>query len=132
MKLELLEPDFSVCKVASFDGVDPAAPFVFTASTDAEKSLVCPTSLAPAAALAREDGWRAVRVGGTLDFALTGILARLSSALAAEGIALFAVSTFDTDYLLVKAENLGRALEALSGAGFGVEAARGAIGRQRK
>ena len=118
MKLGVLKESFSVCKVASYECVDLEAPFVFTGSTDAEKSLVCPTSRVPAATLDREDGWRAFRVEGQLDFSLVGILARISSVLAAEKIGIFAVSTFDTDYILVKAENLGRALAALDRAGY--------------
>lgn len=118
MEIEVLEPDFSVCKVAGYEGVDMGAPFTFTGATDAEKSLVCPTERVPAGTLAREDGWRGVRVAGQLDFALVGILARISSALAAEGIGLFAISTFDTDYVFVKAGNLPRALAALAAAGF--------------
>ena len=118
MKLRVLEGPFSVCKVAGYGGVDLAAPFVFAASTDEEKSLVCPTDRVPAATLAREDGWRAFRVEGPLDFSLVGILAEISAILAAEEIPLFAVSTFDTDYFLVKSENLDPALTALAGAGF--------------
>ncbi len=120
MKLEVLPHDFTVCKVADYRGIDLAAPFVFTGATDAEKSLVCPTPLVPAATLSREDGWRAFRVAGPLDFALVGILARISGALAAEGIGLFAVSTFDTDYILVKAPDLDRALAALRAAGYAI------------
>ena len=118
MKIEVLAPAFSVCKVQGYEGVDCTAPFTFTASTDAEKSLVCPTERAPAETLAREDGWRGMRIAGQLDFALVGILARISSALAEAGVGLFAVSTFDTDYVFVKAANLPRALAALAAAGF--------------
>ena len=118
MKLNVLKESFSVCKVASYEGVDLDAPFVFTGSTDMEKSLVCPTDRVPATTLAREDGWRAFRVEGQLDFSLVGILARISSVLAAEKIGIFAVSTFDTDYILVKAENLDRALVALARDGY--------------
>ena len=118
MKLEILEPEFTVCKVSGSEGVERDAPFTFWASTDAEKSLVCPTERVPAGTLLREDGWRGMRVAGQLDFALTGILARISSALAAAEIGLFAVSTFDTDYVFVKAGNLERALDALARAGF--------------
>ena len=118
MKLGVLKESFSVCKVASYEGVDLDAPFVFTGATDMEKSLVCPTDRVPDATLAREDGWRAFRIEGQLDFSLVGILARISSILAAEKIGIFAVSTFDTDYILVKAENLERALVALARAGY--------------
>ena len=119
MKLNVLKESFSVCKVASYEGVDLDAPFVFTGSTDMEKSLVCPTDRVPATTLAREDGWRAFRIEGQLEFSLVGILARISSILAAEKIGIFAISTFDTDYILVKAENLDRALVALAHAGYG-------------
>ena len=118
MKLYNLKESFSVCKVASYDGIDLDTPFVFTGATDREKSLVCPTDRVPATTLAREDGWRAFRIEGQLDFSLVGILARISSVLAAEKIGIFAVSTFDTDYLLVKAENLDRSIAALARAGY--------------
>ncbi len=61
-----------------------------------------------------EKGWRAFKVLGPLEFSLTGIMATLSSALAAEGISLFALSTYDTDYILVKEEDLEKAKVALS------------------
>lgn len=121
MKLEVLAAEFTVCKVAGYKGVDLEHPFTFAGSTDDEKSLVCPADRVPGETLAREDGWRGMRIVGHLDFALIGILARISSALASAGIGLFAVSTFDTDYVFVKAGNLDRALEALAGAGFEIE-----------
>jgi hypothetical protein len=68
--------------------------------------------------LARDDGWRMMRVQGVLDFSLVGILAKLSSVLAERRIGIFAVSTYNTDYILVKAENYERALAALAGAGY--------------
>ncbi len=108
-----------MCRLASLEGVDPAAgePF-FLARTDRELSLVCPTRAVPASVRAREDGWRAFRVAGTLDFSLVGILARLTGILADRGTGLFAVSTYDTDYILVKAADLQRALAALSEEGY--------------
>ena len=122
MKLEILPRTFSVCKVADYAGVDLGAPFVFTGATDGEKSLVCPEDCAPSDAIARSDGWRAFRVAGTLDFSLVGILAGilagLSKTLADAGVGIFAISTFDTDYVFVKAADLPRALAALAAAGF--------------
>lgn len=118
LRLQLLAPAFSVCKVATWSGVDFAAPFVFAAATDAELSLVCPTDRVPSGTLAREDGWRGLRVVGCLDFSLVGILARLTGVLADAQIPVFAVSTFDTDYLLLKADLLDRALAVLAAAGF--------------
>ena len=129
MNLEVLPGDFSVCKVAGYNGIDLAAPFVFTGATDFEKSLVCPTLLVPRVTLVREDGWRALRVRGPLDFSLVGILAALSTILANAGVGLFAVSTFDTDYLLVKADDLPRALDALRTAGHDVADPRSPLNR---
>ena len=120
MTLRVLDLPFTVCKVAGWEDVDLDAPFVFAAATDREKSLVCPTDRVPAATLAREDGWRAFAVEGPLDFSLVGILARIADALAVAGIPLFAVSTFDTDYVLVKASHLPRALSALTAAGWSI------------
>ena len=123
MKLEVLPQLFSVCKVADYGGIDFGAPFVFTGATDGEKSLVCPTARVPANTVARSDGWRAFRVVGTLDFSLVGILAALSKTLADAGIGIFAISTFDTDYILTKAEDFDRALAALRAAGHDVAGA---------
>ena len=116
--LEPLRGAFTVCKPGAADWQDK--PFHFLARTDGEVSLVCPTPDAPNACDAREDGWRALRVAGPLEFSLVGILSRLSNALAAAGVSVFAVSTYDTDYLFVKAEAYEKALEALRGAGCGI------------
>ena len=88
-----------------------------TVETDREISLVCETEDVPAGAVERVDGWKAFRVCGTLDFSLVGILSELSGILASNGIGLFAVSTYDTDYILVKEADLDRALAALAKAG---------------
>ena len=121
MKLEVLPQTFSVCKVADYGGIDLGAPFVFTGATDGEKSLVCPTAIVPASTIARSDDWRAIRVAGTLDFSLVGILATLSKTLADAGVGIFAIATFDTDYILTKAEDFYRALAALRAEGHDVE-----------
>ena len=118
MKLEVLAPVFSVCRVDRLPAGALESEFCFVGRTDRELSLVCPQDAAPADALAREDGWRAFRVAGVLDFSLTGVLAGLSAALADAGVGIFAVSTYDTDYILVKEENLPRALAALRAAGY--------------
>ena len=118
MVLEKLPFDLTVCRLPSAGGIDLPAGFCFAAVTDEEVSLVCRTEDTPAGTEAREDGWRAFRVRGVLDFSLTGILSRISGVLAAEKIGIFAVSTYNTDYILVKAENFGRAEEALKAAGY--------------
>ena len=120
MRIEVLEPEFTVCKVTDYSGVDLEGEFVFTGSTDRERSLVCPTTVVPVDTVSREDGWRAFRVVGQLDFSLVGVLASMTSALATEGIPVFAVSTFDTDYILVRSRDLYHAADALRGSGFEV------------
>ena len=118
MKLKTLPYDLTVCKLPSAAGIDLSADFFCLARTDEEISLVCETEQTPAGTAAREDGWRAFRIEGVLDFSLTGILSRLSAVLAENGIGIFAVSTYNTDYILVKAENLGKAMNVLREAGY--------------
>lgn len=118
MTLKILEEEFSVCKVADYEGIDLSAPYVFTGSTDEEKSLVCPTRLVPDNTVERDDGWRGFRIEGILDFSLIGILADISRILADGGIGIFAISTFNTDYILTKSENYERAIALLKDAGY--------------
>ena len=121
MELVVLTEEFSICKLMDYSKVDFSRPFVFTGSTDEEKSLVCPTGIVPSDTLERSDGWRAFRIGGVLDFSLVGILSRISAVLAENAIGLFAVSTFNTDYILTKKEDFGRALQLLSSSGFDIK-----------
>lgn len=123
MLLQVIEGKFSVCKVENLRAVNFHVPWLFVGKTDAEISVVCLTVDVPHATLAREDGWRALRVAEQMDFNLIGVMAGLSSTLAQAGISIFAVSTFDTDYLLVKAENLVAAIDALEAGGYAVERA---------
>lgn len=100
-----------------------ACPFVVLARTEGELSVVCPSSVVPDDVRAERD-WRAFQVAGPLDFGLTGLLAGLTTALASAGIAVFAISTFDTDLILVRAASLGAAVEALVASGYEVRDAR--------
>ena len=118
MKLKVLPYGLTVCKVPSVADIDTCAGFFFIGKTDEEISLVCRTEDAPSDTTDREDGWRGFRIAGILDFSLTGILAKISGVLAEKEIGIFAVSTYNTDYVLVKKENLTRAMEALSAAGY--------------
>ena len=111
--LETLPGVFSVCKVKDYSNIDLEAPFVFTGCTDQEKSLVCPMAMVPADTLAREDGWKGFRIAGPLDFSLVGILAEITRTLAEQGISVFAISTFNTDYVFVKESSFEKAIEAL-------------------
>ena len=121
MRLEVVEGEFTVSKVSGMHEVNLAAPWLFIGRTDAETSVVCLSAHAPVHCLAREDGWRAFRVAGQMDFGLTGVLAGLATVLAQSSVSIFALSTFDTDYILVKKENLSKALEALVLAGHEVD-----------
>jgi len=81
---------------------------------------VCKTEDVPANTLKRDDGWRAFRIQGVLDFSLIGILSKISGILADNEIGIFAVSTYNTDYILTKADNFDRALSVLEAAGYTV------------
>ncbi len=116
--LEPLGVKLSVCKVVDYSQIDICKPFCFTGSTDGEFSLVCPTELVPGNTTERDDGWRAFRIVGVLDFSLIAILAGISGLLAENSIGLFDVSTYNTDYILTKAENFERALDVLRNAGY--------------
>ena len=113
MILEVLQTRFSVCKISDYSGIDLMQPFCFTGATDEENSLVCPEAFVPENTTEREDGWRGFRISGQLDFSLIGILARVSEILASNGIGIFAISTYNTDYIFTKEENFQRALKAL-------------------
>ena len=121
MVLERLPYDLTVCKAAGIADLNLEAEFFFLGKTDEELSLVCRTEDAPAHTLEREDGWRGFRVQGTLDFSLTGILSQLSGILAEQGIGIFAVSTYNTDYLLFREAFMDTALDALKKAGYEIK-----------
>nr|WP_330363312.1 ACT domain-containing protein [Butyrivibrio sp. FCS006] len=92
----------------------------FIGKTDEELSLVCVTENTPSDTIERDDGWRGFRIQGTLDFSLVGILAKISGILADHKISIFAVSTYNTDYVLVKEENFDRALSILEVEGYSI------------
>ena len=118
MDLKVIDKDFTVCKVKDYASVDLAAEYVFIAKTDEEMSLVCETGRTTSDAIMREDGWRAFRIEGVLDFSLIGILAKISALLADAGIGIFVVSTFNTDYVLTKETCFEQALQVLETHGF--------------
>ncbi len=120
MELKRLPFDLTVCKVAGTEDIDLGRGFFFIGKTDEELSLVCRTEDVPAHTVEREDGWKAFRIEGILDFSLTGILARISGILAGHQIGIFAVSTYNTDYVLVKAGQFDDAMKALSEEGYTV------------
>lgn len=118
MKLQILEEKLTVCKLTNTDSISLNGGIVFIGVTDEEISLVCETEKTPSNTTEREDGWRGFRITGVLDFSLIGILSKISAVLAENKIGIFVVSTFNTDYILVKAEKLEDAKTALSQRGY--------------
>ena len=118
MQLQPLSYDLTVCQIRSAAEADLSAEFFCLFKTDAELSLVCLTLDTPAHTVKREDGWKAFRVSGAMDFSLVGVLSQLSAVLAEKNISLFAVSSYDTDYILVKKDRFHDALQALMEAGY--------------
>ena len=123
MKLSLLANLFVVCQLdahAQLPMETPQGEFWSVTRTREELSFVCSAEHAPAGAR-REGDWRCLKVEGPLDFSLVGIMAELAGRLAAAGVSVFVISTFDTDYLLVKEARLAEALNALRSAGHSVD-----------
>lgn len=121
IRLEVMDWELSICRLdrlpdASVLEKSPC----FLGLTDDEVSLVCETCSAPPDTVERDDGWRAFRVSGTLDLSLVGVLRGIADVLADIGVPVFVVSTYDTDYVLVREGSLDRALDALSATGYAV------------
>jgi hypothetical protein len=115
LTLKLLEETFAIHSLASDIDIPKAvfdAPIFFIAKTFEETSIVLPQSVNIISDEVEKD-WQALEVVGPLDFTLTGILSKISTILADEKISIFAISTFDTDYILVKSENVSLASAAL-------------------
>jgi len=121
MLLKILHEQFSVCKVTDFHEINREEPFIFIGSTDEEKSLVCLTEMVPQNTTEREDGWKAFRVKGVLDFSLIGVLAKISTVLASGDVGILAISTFNTDYILTRSKDFNKAIRLLQNAGFIIE-----------
>ena len=121
IKLQKIKGSFSVCKITNANEADFTREFVFITKTPDEISLVCESDCVPTTATAVEHGWKAFRVSGILDFGLIGILSKIAGILAKEKISIFAVSTYNTDYVLVKTENFDAGMEALIRNGYAVD-----------
>ena len=118
MTLQKLGGDFTVCKLENIDHVDFTRGYIFLSKTDDEISLVCETAHTPPHTIHSEPNWKGLKVAGILDFGMIGVIARISGILAEAGISIFVVSTFNTDYVFVKAENYDRCVEVLVCGGF--------------
>ena len=118
MKIKKIHQDFSVCQVKDYSQVKLESDYCFIGKTDEENSLVCMTSEVPPNVIRRDDGWKAFRIQGVLEFSLIGILSSIAAILADKNISIFAVSTYNTDYVLVKKESYQKGLEILEAAGY--------------
>lgn len=118
MEIKKINQDFSVCKVKDYSLVNLNAEYCFVGKTDEEKSLVCVTSDVPPNVIERDDGWKGFRIQGILDFSLIGILSKIADVLAKNSISIFAISTYNTDYVLIKKESYQRALDILEHSGY--------------
>lgn len=120
MELQKLPYDLTICKLESELDINLNNKFYFIGKTDEEISLVCATCDVPCNTLARDDGWKCLKIQGILDFSLIGILSEISTVLAENKIGIFAVSTFNTDYILVKAENFEKSIQVLTLKGYSI------------
>ena len=118
MEIKKIDHNFSVCQVEDYSLVNLNSEYSFIGKTDEEKSLVCIKDEVPANVIQQDDGWKAFRIQGVLNFSLIGILAKIAAALADNGISIFAVSTYNTDYVLMKKENYQKALDVLKALGY--------------
>ncbi|MBL8150788.1 MAG: ACT domain-containing protein [Blastocatellia bacterium] len=118
LKLLLLEESFAICRLALEAEFPQWARrgFFSVTKTEEELSVVCQQELVPEGT-SFEGNWKCLKVAGPLDFSLTGILASIAAPLAESKISIFAVSTFATDYILVKEEKLVKTIEVLEMAG---------------
>ena len=120
MEIKVIQYKFTVCKVKDYSLVNLDSDYSFIGKTDEERSLVCITSDVLSNVIERDDGWKAFPIQGVLDFSLIGILSKISNILAEHEIGIFAISTFNTDYILTKKENYQKALTVLEEAGYKV------------
>lgn len=118
MNLKKVPCELSICKLNSIAGIKLNLDFCFFAKTDDEISLVCKTEDVPFDVITRDDGWSGFYFDETLDFSIIGILSKISAVLAENNIGIFAVSTFNTDYILVKSENFDKAVSVLKSNGY--------------
>ena len=118
----ILPDRMSVCRlepVAALPDWIGTSAFYSITRTDEELTLVCPEALVPPGTQC-ESGWRCIRVQGALDFSEIGIMFSITRPLAKSGVSVFVISTFDTDYFLVKEKELPKAIDGLTAAGHRV------------
>jgi uncharacterized protein len=111
--------DYAVCRGAADAKIDPkllAAAFTSITRTAEELSIICPTNVAPPG-FRQEPGWQLLKIEGPFEFSEIGILASVAVPLAQAKLAVLVISTFDTDYLMVKRDDLAKVKAELQSAG---------------
>lgn len=121
MELKIIDLEFAVCKVKDLSQVNCSDKFCFIGKTDEELSLVCRVESVPENVTECDKGWKAFRIEGVLDFSLIGILSKISTILADNKVGIFAVSTYNTDYVLTKKENFDKAIKVLADNGYSIK-----------
>ncbi len=121
MKIKILKEEFVILKLENLDEVNIHDEYCFISKTDEELSLVCTSRFTPTKFLDMKKGYRAIRIDEKLDFNLVGIIAKLTSLLALNDISVFVISTFNTDYFLVKNAKLGRTIDILTANNYEIE-----------
>ena len=116
MELKIIDKEFAICKVEDFSQINLNDEFIFIGKTDNELSVVCEMESIPNNCTHTDRGWIGFRIQGEVDFSL--IISKLSAILAENKIGIFTVSTYDTDYILVKKEKIEEAKEALRDNGY--------------
>lgn len=120
MNLVTLPQELSVYQVADLKEIDFTQQPLFIGVTEEEISVISATTNVPTKTINREDGWKAFKIEGVLDFSLVGILVKIAALLAEKEISIFAVSTYNTDYVLIKTDKLDAAITALREGGYTV------------
>jgi len=121
MELQKIKGNFSICKLSAMEQLDFKGELFFIAKTHDEISLVCETDFVPPNSIAVEHGWRALKITGILDFNLVGIVAKISNILADANISIFVVSTYNTDYILLKDDSFDEGVRVLVGEGYFID-----------
>jgi len=120
MTLQILKETYAVCRLDDVAELPKGAEFLSLTVSSDEISLVCSKRHVPPCAIA-QTGFAAMRIKGVLDFSMTGVLARISGILAKEEISIFAISTYDTDYIFVRQDDLEKSIKALEANGYDFE-----------
>lgn len=122
LTLKLLKDKYSVCRLNKNDEIPKwifQEEFFSITKTDEELSVVCLQDKIKENIKCEKD-WRILKIEGPLDFSLIGILSKISTLMANNDISIFAISTYDTDYILIKEESINKAIEVLENNNYNI------------